>query len=71
MSEQTDAQKVAIFKCRSVGESFTADDWEARLILVASLQAIHLLARSDGHRTFDDCISDLGRIDDICRGALG
>lgn len=25
------------------------------------------IARSDGHRAFDDTIRDLGRIDDLCR----
>lgn len=35
-----------------------------------ALQQVHRYARSDGQRTFDDCIRDLERIDDICRGAL-
>lgn len=35
-----------------------------------ALQAIGRLARSDGNRTFDDCIRDLERIDDICREVL-
>lgn len=35
-----------------------------------ALEAIQRYARSDGARTFDDCIRDLGRIDDICRGVL-
>jgi hypothetical protein len=34
-----------------------------------ALEAIGRLARSDGGRTFDDTIRDLGLIDDLCRGA--
>lgn len=36
----------------------------------AAIHTIQRYARSDGHRTFDDCIRDLERIDDICRGVL-
>lgn len=36
----------------------------------AALRNAQRYARSDGARTFDDCIRDLERIDDICRGAL-
>ena len=35
--------------------------------LVEALEEIGRLARSDGQRTFDDCIRDLGYIDDLCR----
>lgn len=35
-----------------------------------ALHTVQRYARSDGQRTFDDCIRDLERIDDICRGAL-
>lgn len=40
------------------------------VIGVKALHNIQRYARSDGQRTFDDCIRDLERIDDICRGVL-
>lgn len=40
------------------------------LMMHEALHQIQRYARSDGQQTFDDCIRDLGRIDDICRGAL-
>lgn len=38
--------------------------------LRGALEAIQRRARSDGNRTFDDAIRDLGLIDDLCRAAL-
>lgn len=43
-----------------------------RLAAVQPLvEQIGRIARSDGQRTFDDCIADLSRIDDLCRSAKG
>jgi hypothetical protein len=43
---------------------------DQRDALLAAVRKIRLKARSDGSRTFDDCIRDLGWIDDECRRAL-
>jgi hypothetical protein len=39
-------------------------------VLEEAIRVIGRYARSDGDRTFDDCIRDLGLIDDRCRAAL-
>lgn len=36
----------------------------------AAIYRVYGYSRSDGNRTFDDCIRDLGWIDDICRSNL-
>jgi hypothetical protein len=47
----------------------TADD-VLRAEMVSTLTAIGRTARSDGGRTFDDCIRDLAVIDDLARAVL-
>lgn len=47
-----------------------ADAANTLIELYSTLKSISVRARSDGQRTFDDCIRDLERIDDVCRGAL-
>ena len=34
-----DEAKIALFACRSVGETFTEDDWEGRQILLSQHEA--------------------------------
>jgi len=43
---------------------------DQRDALLEALKVIGQRARSDGSRTFDDCIRDLGWIDDHCRQAV-
>ena len=54
-----------------IGEpaTVTADD-VLRAEMVSTLTAIGRTARSDGGRTFDDCIRDLAVIDDLARAVL-
>ena len=52
-------------------ENWSAAKMEARALMAEELLAsIGRRARSDGNRTFDDCIRDLGWIDDQCRALL-
>jgi hypothetical protein len=46
------------------------DAANAIIDLLNTLRSIHVRSRSDGSRTFDDCMHDLGEIDDICRRVL-
>lgn len=43
MTEPTDDECVAWFKCRSIGESFNEEDWRAREILLAELARLSKL----------------------------
>ena len=67
------AQTAAAQKDWSLSADVIAD-YEQRAAdlrtLLDAVEAIQALARSDGNRTFDDCIRDLGKIDDLCREAL-
>ena len=60
---------LAAFECEADATLFTQADALKRdnARMVALVKRIGALARSDGSRTFDDCISDLERIDDLCR----